>query len=80
MSDLKKVTALLEDKDPERRAAAAVVVGALELKDAKTLASLAKLLDGAPEEQRAALDAFARLGFGPQFQAGQHGARVAVGG
>jgi HEAT repeats len=61
MSDLKKVTALLEDKDPERRAAAAVVVGALELKDAKTLASLAKLLDGAPEEQRAALDAFARL-------------------
>lgn len=61
MSDLKRVVALLEDKDAERRTAAAVVLGALDVKDAKTLAALASLLEGGADEQRAALDALAQL-------------------
>ncbi len=62
MSELKKIVALLAGGDVERRVAAAVVLGAIGAKDKETTAALEKLLAGSPEEQRAALDAFAALG------------------
>jgi hypothetical protein len=62
MSDLSRVFALLSDPTVEHRLAAAVVIGALEVKDPKATAALEKLLSESPAEKRAALDAFARIG------------------
>lgn len=60
MSDLKKLTSLLGDADLERRMAAAVVIGALGVKDATAQQTLLKLTERSPDEQRVALDALAR--------------------
>ncbi len=55
MQDLKKLASLFDDADKEKRLAAAVVVGALALKDAACTDGLVRLLDGPPDEQRAGL-------------------------
>ena len=60
MADDKKLIALLSDADLERRTAAAVVIGALALKDAVAQQALLKLTERSPDEQRVALDALAR--------------------
>lgn len=60
MSDLKKLTSLLGDPDQEHRMAAAVVVGALGVKDVAAQQALLKLTERSPDEQRVALDALAR--------------------
>lgn len=60
MTDWKKLLSLLGDDDQEHRMAAAVVVGALGIKDAAAAAALLKLTERTPDEQRVALDALAR--------------------
>lgn len=60
MSDLKKLISLLSDPDQERRTAAAIVIGALGIKDPAATAALLKLTDKSADEQRPALDALAR--------------------
>jgi HEAT repeat protein len=63
MSELLKVVALLKDPSPERRVAAAVVLGAIKAKAPEVRDALVALLkSGGPREQRAAIDALAAVG------------------
>lgn len=60
MSDNKKLLSLLGDADLERRMAAAVVVGALGIKEPAAAPALLALAERTPDEQRVALDALGR--------------------